>query len=153
MLQIFRHTHMDAHTSFPLFIRSIHILSLFLSLFFSLALIDTRVQVRTCTHIQAQYSDSQSRTDAHFVVAELTEISTRSRVATVSRSLIPKPYNFYTWHTPNMAGRQSLYLITYSDHLGLECARFYKPLNLFPPSIFCRTFSPLSLSCSLSFAL
>lgn len=47
------------------------------------------------------------------VVAELTEISTRSVVSSHSfSSLIPKPYNFYTWHTPNMAGRQSLYLIT-----------------------------------------
>ena len=27
-------------------------------------------------------------------------------------SLYPKPYNFYTWHTPNMAGRQLLHLIT-----------------------------------------
>lgn len=32
-----------------------------------------------------------------------------------SFSLISKPYNFYTWHTPNMAGRQSLHLIKYSN--------------------------------------
>lgn len=36
-----------------------------------------------------------------------------------SRSLMSKPYNFYTWHTPNMAGRQLLHLIKYSNQFGL----------------------------------
>lgn len=36
-------------------------------------------------------------------------------VSFLSRSLISKPYNFYTWHTPNMAGRQLLHLIKYSN--------------------------------------
>ena len=35
------------------------------------------------------------------------------------RSLMSKPYNFYTWHTPNTAGRQLLHLIKYSNQFGL----------------------------------
>lgn len=39
------------------------------------------------------------------------------------RFLISKPYNFYTWHTPNMAGRQSLHLIKYSNRFFFVLSR------------------------------
>lgn len=103
----------------------------------------TRSVIYTCvcahiyTRIQARIQVRNLAPMHAFVVAELTEISTRSVVSSHSFSSpnIPKPYNFYTWHTPNMAGRQSLYLITLQRSSRPRVCSLYKPLNLFSPSL------------------